>query len=161
MYQTVKVSDDERIAFIVSEDYSWERLFGKTNLDKIQLDGLLVAKREEGVYLCDDLFFRKIAELNQIKHINFATLLYVNNNLAEVMPIILELSKTNYIYTPLRYSGEAEWKQLVDNLLDGKKKIFYYEDVLTAHFNAWNQYMREIFGESWKSDDNQDDEITP
>ena len=161
LYQTVKVSDDERIAFIVSEDYSWERLFGRTNMDKIQLDGLLVAKREEGVYLCDDLFFRKIAELNQIKHINFATLLYVNNNLAEVMPIILELSKTNYIYTPLRYSGEAEWKQLVDNLLDGKKKIFYYEDVLTAHFNAWNQYMREIFGESWKSDDNQDDEITP
>ena len=161
LYQTVKVSDDERIAFKVSEEYSWERLFGRTNMDKIQLDGLLVAKREEGVYLCDDLFFRKIAELNQIKHINFATLLYVNNNLAEVMPIILELSKTNYIYTPLRYSGEAEWKQLVDNLLDGKKKIFYYEDVLTAHFNAWNQYMRESFGESWKSDDNQDDEITP
>ena len=76
------------------------------------------------------------------------------------MPIVLELSKTNYIYTPLRYSGEAEWKQLVDNLLDGEKKKAYYEDVFIAYFNAWDQYLREIFGESGKSDNNQDDEIT-
>jgi len=27
----------------------------------MQLDGLIVAEREEGIYLCDDLFFRKIA----------------------------------------------------------------------------------------------------
>ena len=33
----------------------------KTNIDKMQLDGLIVAEREEGIYLCDDLFFRKIA----------------------------------------------------------------------------------------------------
>lgn len=160
LYSTVKVMDEERIAFKALENHSWERLFGKFNMDKMQLDGLLVAKREDGVYLCDDLFFRKIAEHNHIKHINFASILYANTDHAEVMPIILELSKTNYIYTPLRYSGEAEWKQLVDNLLDGEKKKAYYEDVLIAYFNAWDQYLREIFGESGKSDDNQDDEIT-
>lgn len=127
-FNKVKVTDDERIAFEILEGHTWERLFGKTGVDMIQLDGLLVAEREEGVYLCDDLFFRKFAATKGIKHINFATLLYMNSNLEDVMPIILELSKTNYVYTPFRCRDTDEEKQLIHNLLKGEKKNMFYTD---------------------------------
>ena len=140
-FTTVVVTDEERIAFEVVEKYTWERLFGKTNIDKMQLDGLIVAEREDGVYLCDDLFFRKIAAGKNIKHINFATLLYVIEDRDKAMPIIMELSKTNYIYTPIRSRNEDELEQLFSNLLEGELKNIYYSEVFNAYINAWNQVM--------------------
>lgn len=150
MFTTVTVTDEERIAFEVVENHTWERLFGKTNIDKMQLDGLIVAEREEGIYLCDDLFFRKIAATKKIKSINFATLLYVIEDLDKVMPIVMELSKTNYIYTPIRSRDDDELEQLFGNLLEGELKNKYYSEVFNAYLNAWNQVMVEYFGEYWK-----------
>ena len=141
------VTDEERIAFEVVEKYTWERLFGKTNIDKMQLDGLIVAEREDGVYLCDDLFFRKIAAVKKIKNINFATLLYVIEDRDKAMPIILELSKTNYIYTPIRSRNDDELEQLFNNLLEGELKNQYYSEVFNSYFYAWDQVMKEYFGE--------------
>ena len=137
-YMITTVTDDERISFEVIENYTWERLFGKINIDKMQLDGIIVANREKGVYICDDLFFRKIATAKRIKNINFATLLYINDDIDRVMPIILELSKTN----------AEELEQLFDNLLDGEMKNSYYLDVFNDYLNAWNQAMRETFDEN-------------
>ena len=147
-YMITTVTDDERISFEVIENYTWERLFGKINIDKMQLDGLIVANREKGVYICDDLFFRKIATAKRIKNINFATLLYINDDIDRVMPIILELSKTNYLYTPIRSRNAEELEQLFDNLLDGEMKNSYYLDVFNDYLNAWNQAMRETFDEN-------------
>ena len=150
MYSTTSVTDEERIAFEIVEKYTWERLFGKTNIDKMQLDGLIVAERENGVYLCDDLFFRKIAAGKKIKNINFATLLYVIEDRDKVMPIILELSKTNYIYTPIRSRDDDELEQLFKNLLEGEMKNKYYSEVFNAYLYAWDQVMKEYFGENWR-----------
>ena len=71
------------------------------------------------------------------------------------MPIILELSKTNYVYTPIRSRNDDELKQLFDNLLEGEMKNAYYSDVFNAYLNAWDSVMKETFGENWK--DNLDD----
>ena len=150
MYTTTAVTDEERIAFEIVEKYTWERLFGKSNIDKMQLDGLIVAERENGVYLCDDLFFRKIAAGKKIKNINFATLLYVIEDQDIVMPIILDLSKTNYIYTPIRSRDDDELEQLFNNLLEGEMKNKYYSEVFNAYLYAWDQAMKEYFGENWK-----------
>ena len=83
-----------------------------------------------------------------IKNINFATLLYINDDIDRVMPIILELSKTNYLYTPIRSRNAEELEQLFDNLLDGEMKNSYYLDVFNDYLNAWNQAMRETFDEN-------------
>lgn len=147
-YMITTVTDDERISFEVIENYTWERLFGKINIDKMQLDGLIVANREKGVYICDDLFFRKIATAKRIKNINFATLLYINDDIDRVMPIILELSKTNYLYTPIRSRNAEELERLFDNLLDGEMKNSYYLDVFNDYLNARDQAMRETFDEN-------------
>ena len=151
-YATETVTDEERIAFEVTQGYTWERVFANTKIDKIQLDALIVAERNNGVYLCDDLFFRRIASNKQIKNINTATLLFINPNLDEVMPIILELSKTNYVYIPFRWRNYEEGKELIQNLLDGEKKKVYYAAYFDAYMNAWDQVVKQLFG------DNQNDE---
>lgn len=149
-FSTAVVTDEERIAFEVAEKYTWERLFGKSNIDKMQLDGLIVAEREGGVYLCDDLFFRKIAAGKKIKNINFATLLYVIENRDTAMPIIMELSRTNYIYTPIMSRNDDELEKLFRNLLEGELKKKYYSEILNAYLYAWDKVMKEYFGENWK-----------
>ena len=151
-YSTETVTDEERIGFEVVQGYTWERVFANTKIDKIQLDALIVAERVNGVYLCDDLFFRRIASNKQIRNINIATLLFINPNLDEVMPIIMELSKTNYVYIPFRWRSYEEGKELIQNLLDGEKKKVYYAAYFDAYMNALDQVVKQLFG------DNQDDE---
>ena len=91
----------------------------------------------------------KIAAAKKIKNINFATMLYVNDDLDRVMPIVLELSKTNYVYTPIRSRNDKEFGQLVENLLDGNMKKTYYSAVFNAYLDAWNQVMRDSLGDNW------------
>lgn len=144
-YPVETVTDDERISYEIVNGYTWERLFAKTKIDKVQMDAMIVAERKKGVYICDDLFFRKIAAYKQIKHINYATLLYSIEDLDVVMPILVDLSKTNYIYTPFRFRTNEEAKQLVVNLLDGKKKNIYYSQFLNAYFRVCRQILEQNF----------------
>ena len=71
-------------------------------------------------------------------------------DLDKVMPIVMELSKTNYIYTPIRSRNDDELNQLFNNLLEGELKTKYYSEVFNVYFNAWNQVMEECFGENWR-----------
>ena len=144
-YPSETVSDDERINYEAFEGYTWERLFSGARIDKIQLDALIVTERENGIYLCDDLFFRKMAEIKGIKNINAATLLYIYPNLDDVMPILMELSKTNYIYTPVRCRNNEEGKQLIQNMLEGEKKKVYYSDYFNAYLYVRDQIMKQYF----------------
>ena len=153
IYPTVKVTDDERILFEVLDGYTWERLFSNARIDKIQIDAMIVAERERGVYLCDDLFFRKIATLKKIKNINFSSVLYIHSDLDVVMPIVLELSKTNYVYVPFICRNNDECKQLVQNLLEGEKKKTYYTDFFNSYINVYDEIMRQYFGESQEEED--------
>ena len=132
-FSVVTVTDDERIKYKIIGDYSYERLFSKIKINVIQLDALILAERIGGVYYCDDLFFRKIANAKRIKNINFATVLYAQQNLNVVMPIIMELSQTNYIYTPFRFRNIQEHDCLIKNLLEGEKKKICYSQLINSY----------------------------
>ena len=157
-YATEAVSDEERIEYQVIEGYTWEQLFSNAKIHEIQLDALIVAERENGVYMCDDLFFRRIASIKHVKNINIATLLLINSNLEQVMPILMELSKTNYVYTPLRWRDYEEGNELIQNLLDGEKKREYYSASFNAYINARDQIMKQLFGDGQNDKDGNEEE---
>jgi hypothetical protein len=146
-YPTEVVTDDERIVYEIQDGYTYERLFAGMKMDKVQLDALILSERLNGVYYCDDLFFRKIAAHKKVKNINFATLLYAHDDLDIVMPILLELSKTNYVYTPFRCRNNEEGQELVDNLLNGEKKNLYYSQFFNAYIYVRDQIMKQYFEE--------------
>lgn len=143
----VEVSDEERIGFSIGEDINGEQFIAATQLHLIHLDSFVLAKRERATLLCDDLFFRKLATYGKIRNINFVSLLrhYVDDDF--VVPIVMELSKTNYLYIPLMARTDEEAVELKKNILDGELKKKYYSDMLMAYSVAWKKVMYEIFGE--------------
>lgn len=153
-YPTEAVTDDERIAYEILDGYTYERLFAGMKMDKVQLDALILSERLNGVYYCDDLFFRKIAAHKKVKNINFATLLYAHDDLDIVMPILMELSKTNYVYTPFRCRNNEEGQELVNNLLNGEKKNLYYSQFFNAYIYVRDQIMKQYFEE--QADENEE-----
>lgn len=64
-----------------------------------------------------------------------------------VVPIVMELSKTNYLYIPLMARTDEEAIELKKNILDGELKKKYYGNMLIAYNLARKKVMREIFGE--------------
>ena len=145
--KTIGVSDDERIGFTFGKDINGEQLIAGMHLHLIHLDAFSLAAKERATLLCDDLFFRKMATYTQIRNINFVSILrhYINDDF--VVPIILELSKTNYLYIPLLARTDEEATELTKNILDGELKKKYYSDMLIAYNVAWENVMEEIFGE--------------
>lgn len=144
--EKMDVSDDDRIEFSIG-DINGEQFIATARLHMIQLDAFVLAKKEQATLLCDDLFFRKIATYGKIRNINFASLLqhYVDDDF--VVPIVMELSKTNYLYIPLMARTDEEAIELKKNILDGEMKKKFYSDILIAYNVAWKNVMREIFGE--------------
>jgi hypothetical protein len=145
--RTVSISDEERIGFSIGEVINGEQFIAVAHLHLLHLDSFVLAKKERATLLCDDLFFRKIATYGKIRNINFVSLLqhYVDDDF--VVPIIMELSKTNYLYIPLMARTDEEAIELKKNILDGKLKKKFYSDMLIAYNAAWKNAMREIFGE--------------
>jgi hypothetical protein len=143
----VEISDEERIGFSIGDDINGEQFIAVAHLHLIHLDSFILAKKEQATLLCDDLFFRKIATYGKIRNINFVSLLrhYVDDDF--VVPIIMELSKTNYLYIPLMARTDEEAIELKKNILDGELKKKFYSDILIAYNAAWKNVMREIFGE--------------
>lgn len=120
------VSNDERIEQDFIEGCTLEKLMAPFGAEKVQLDSFVLAKRKNAIYLCDDLFFRKVANIIGIQSINCASLLR-NMVEEEADAITVELSKTNYIYIPLDIlSNEKYAKEVMENLLHGKQKEKYY-----------------------------------
>lgn len=128
-------------------DINGEQFIAAARLHMIHLDSFVLAKKEQATLLCDDLFFRKIATYGGIRNINFVSLLrhYVDDDF--VVPIVMELSKTNYLYIPLMARTDEEAIELKKNILDGEMKKKFYSDILIAYNVAWKNVMREIFGE--------------
>ena len=102
---------------------------------------VILAQKEQATLICDDLFFRKIATQGKIRNINFVSLLrhYVDEDFA--VPIVMELSKTNYLYIPLMARTDEEAVELKNNILDGKLKKKFYIDMLTAYNAAWKNII--------------------
>lgn len=143
----MEISDEERIGFSIGDDINGEQFIAAAQLHWIHLDAFVLAKKEQATLLCDDLFFRKMATYGKIRNINFVSLLqhYVDEDF--VVPIVMELSKTNYLYIPFMARTDEEAIELKKNILDGKLKKKFYSSMLMAYNVAWKIVVREIFGE--------------
>ena len=148
----IEILDEERIGFSIGDDINGEQFISATQLHWIHLDAFILAKKEQATLLCDDLFFRKVATYEKIRNINFVSLLqhYVDKDF--VVPIIMELSKTNYLYIPFMARTDEEAIELKKNILDGKLKKKFYSSMLMAYNVAWKNIVREIFGEDIEFD---------
>ena len=119
---TANVTDQERIDFKFTDRLTGELFIASLKLGVIHLDALLLAKRERLTFLCDDLFFRKLATGIGVRNLNIVSLVQHYTDLNYMIPFIKELSKTNYVYIPLRARNDDEFAEILKNVMEGKKK---------------------------------------
>ena len=136
--EKVAISDAERITFDLVENLTGEQFFAQTGMNLIQLDALILTKKLNAQYLCDDLFFNQLADCVKIKRLNFASLLY-HLPPETCTAIAMELSKTNYIHTPFLPSNEETAAQMYENLMTGEKKKQYYTDYFIRYINVFSK----------------------
>lgn len=146
----IEISDEERIGCSIGDNINGEQFIAAAQLHLIHLDSFILAKKEQATFVCDDLFFRKMATYGKIRNVNFVSLLrhYVDEDF--VIPIVMKLSKTNYLYIPLMARTDEEAMELKENILDGKLKRKFYSDILIAYNVARKKFIHEIFGEDVK-----------
>lgn len=118
------ISNTERANFEIFPNYKAEKLFLSLNLHICQLDSLILAKRENKVFLSEDLFYRKIATFCKIENNNISYLVLSYNNIDadKAEQISLKISKSNYIFPPLVWNTKEGFKEITNNMLDGKIK---------------------------------------
>lgn len=147
--RTLAVSDQERIDFQIADGLTGERFISGLRLSVIHLDALLLAQRENATYLCDDLFFRKIATWMNVRNLNIVSLVQHYNDPDYMVPIIKELSKTNYVYIPLRARTDEEFVEICRNVLDGMKKEVFYSEIIQKFIEIRDRVLREYFGDEF------------
>ena len=62
-----------------------------------------------------------------------------------MISFIKELSKTNYIYVPIRARNDKEFIEILENVLDGKKKKAFHGDMIRKFIEVRDQVLREYF----------------
>ena len=147
--RTLAVSDQERIDFKIADGLTGERFISGLRLSVIHLDALLLAQREKATYLCDDLFFRKMATWMGVRNLNIVSLVQHYKDPDYMVPIIKELSKTNYVYIPLRARTDEEFVEICRNVLDGKKKEAFYSEIIQKFIEIRDRVLREYFGDEF------------
>jgi hypothetical protein len=90
----VKITDEERIMVRVKE-LSFEEFFNTLRINFCQLDSLILAKKELGLLLCDDLFFRQLAYLLKIRTNTTLGLKYLLNE-EKAAEMISIYAQSNY-----------------------------------------------------------------
>lgn len=70
---------------------------------------------------------------NDYKNLNIVSLVQHYTNLDFVIPFLMELSKTNYIYIPLLSRTDEEAQELYKNIMNGVRKQRYYNDLLNRY----------------------------
>jgi len=143
------VTDQERIDFTVADGVTGEWFVSSLRLNVIHLDALLLAKRENLTFLCDDLFFRKLATGIGIRNLNIVSLVQHYTDLNYTVPIIKELSKTNYVYIPLLARNDDEFSEILGNITNGKKKAIIYGDLIQRFMEVKDRVLREYFGDEY------------
>ena len=143
-----QVSTEERINLMFGPDLSGEKLMSGFKLDVAQLDAINLAKRENAIYICDDLFFRKLASSAQVRNINFVSVLLHYKN-AVLYPTLNALAKTNYFLVPFLTCSDEEATQRYKDNMNGERKEKYYGQ----YFLNLSRLIRSLF-----YSDSEDDE---
>ena len=149
-----RIAEQEKIEFqIFDKKYKGERFFTEMKLNEINLDALILADREKAAFLCDDLFFRKLAMGKQILNLNSVALMQYGFDLDMKISFIKDLSKTNYIYIPLYARSDKELDEIVSNLMDGEKKKAYYTPYIQNFINIREQVFRRLMESIFDGDE--------
>lgn len=137
------VSTEERIGLSFGDHISGEQLMSGFKLHVSQMDALILARRENAIYICDDLFFRKLASSIQVENINFVSIVlhYDNSN---VFSVFNTLSETNYFLIPYLTQSDDEAMQRLKNHMNGERKAKYYGQYLSN----LSRLIRSIFSDA-------------
>ena len=146
---TKSINDRERIDFRIIDGLTGERFISGLRLNAIHLDALLLSKRDKATFLCDDLFFRKIATWMSVRNLNIVSLLQHYTDSDYKVSFIKELAKTNYIYVPLQARSDNEYVEILGYLLDGKRKEIYYREIMHRFVDVRKRVLREYFGDEF------------
>jgi hypothetical protein len=144
--ETVEVTDTERIDFCFAQALRGEDLITALKLSVIQLDALILAKRESAVYLSDDLFFRRMANWTGIKHCNTASILMLHENQEYRNSFAKDLAKTNYIYVPLAGISYKTIQEMQDDLLSGKRKKEFNAEWIQQYYAIMDAVLQQLLG---------------
>ena len=129
-FKIVKVEEDEHINFeIIDGCLKAEIMVADMKTNVVQMDALIVSSKLDAKYICDDLFFRRLATQKGIKNTNFSSMLRILGDLETSVPIIIELSKTNYLIMPFLFRNDEEARKILLNLTSGKIKKEYYNHI--------------------------------
>ncbi len=144
------ISTEERIELTLGDHISGEQLMSGFKIHVSQMDAIILAKRKNAIYICDDLFFRKLASSIPLENINFVSVMlhYDSPNLFSVLD---KLSETNYLLIPYLTYDDNEAMQRLKNHMNGKRKAKYYGQYLTN----LSRLVRSVFPE--ETDSNNDD----
>lgn len=144
--QQYNINDNDRIAYTIGAEINGEEFVSAVRLHMIHLDALILCEKEKATFICDDLFFRKIASMAKIPNINvLSILLQYYKDKKFIVQIVMEFSKTNYLYIPLIARTDEEASQLIKNLLDGELKQKYNEEFLASYREAFKRALQELF----------------
>ena len=146
---TKRITDQERIDFKIADGMTGEQFIIGFQLSIIHLDALILSQRENATILCDDLFFRKVAAWIGLRNLNIVSLIQHYTQPDYVAPIIKELSKTNYIPVPLYSRDDAEFAEIVENLMDGKRKEAFYGEIINRYINIRDRLIRKYYGDDY------------
>lgn len=138
----VQLSNEERIAFRLTDCISAEEVFHAFLALSIELDFFVAASKITAVYICDDLFFRKMANWTGIPHMNVASLAYYMENLEKAKVFVEKISEVNYLYAPYLFTDDRNWSNRVLTNLTTKNKYkeqVYRPIISNAIMNAWKE----------------------
>lgn len=136
-FQQEEILVEERTDFAVAGNVSADMLFSTLKMDNSQLDCLILAKKlNECVYICDDLFLRKIAASAYIYNASSMSFIQELESTERAVELCLKLSKTNYIYIPIIADNMDSLNELCKNLLNGERKKIHYEEPIRNMFNS-------------------------
>ena len=161
--ETYEIIDQERIDYYIQESLRGEDLLSAFKLNVIQLDALILSSRESAMYLCDDLFFRKLANWAGIKHCNTASLLLLHDDQEYIDSFVKELSKTNYIYVPLAGVSFSTIQAMQDDMLTGKRKKELNAGWIHQYYAAREAVLNELIKDElfhMQIVDNTDESVT-
>ena len=145
--KTVQLSNEERIAFRLADCISAEEAFHAFLALSNELDFFVAANKISAVYICDDLFFRKMANWTGIPHMNVASLAYDMEDLEKAKVFVEKISEVNYLYAPYLLTDDRDWSnRVLTNLITKNKyKEQVYRPIISkAIMNARKELMSEL-----------------
>ena len=91
-FEVQNVSEDEIINFKL-DNLSFEEVFAKFELNRCQMDSLIIANRQNSIMVCDDLFLRKIANAFGIANVNSTAFIdHIDED--EILKHVMKISKS-------------------------------------------------------------------